>query len=170
MTDNEIIKAFEHCELEHGCWGCPLAHTQGCQGVAKEILDIITDAIINYRMTHESRNPECVVMSSALFKIIAGNKADSEKSKFGVVKVAEYIERESLIKKAKELANIYSYCGLASVHIIKAIEDAPSEDVVKVVRCKDCIEFIQTNSCDGVCGLDYHKVNFDSYCSEGNRK
>ena len=39
-----------------------------------------------------------------------------------------------------------------------------------IVSCKDCIEFIQTNSCGGVCGLDYHKVDCDSYCSDGNRK
>ena len=53
-------------------------------------INIIADAIINYRMTHNSRNPECVVMSSALFKAIAGNKADTEKSKFGVVKIKVY--------------------------------------------------------------------------------
>lgn len=53
-------------------------------------INTITDAIINYRMTHESRNPECVVMSSALFRAIAGNKADPDKSKFGVVKIKVY--------------------------------------------------------------------------------
>lgn len=44
----------------------------------------------------------------------------------------EYIEREALLEKARELADTYSYCGLASVHIIKAIEDAPKADVVEV--------------------------------------
>ena len=57
-------------------------------------IDIITDAIIEYRVTHKSKNPECVVMSSALFKIIAGNNADRNKSKFGVVKIKVYESNE----------------------------------------------------------------------------
>lgn len=46
--------------------------------------------------------------------------------------MAEYIEREALLEKVKELSNTYSITGLASVHIIKAIEDAPKVDVVEV--------------------------------------
>lgn len=50
--------------------------------------------------------------------------------------MAEYIEREALLEKVRELSNTYSYCGLASVHMIKAIEDAPKADVV------DCPKWI----------------------------
>lgn len=57
-------------------------------------INIITDAIINYRLTHESRNPECVVMSSALFRAIAGNNANPEKSKFATVKIKVYESNE----------------------------------------------------------------------------
>jgi hypothetical protein len=48
--------------------------------------------------------------------------------------MAEYIEREELLEKAKELSQTYSSSCLASVHIIKAIENAPKADVVEVVR------------------------------------
>ena len=44
----------------------------------------------------------------------------------------EYIERESLLKKAKELAQNFSSSCLATPHIIKAIENAPKADVVEV--------------------------------------
>ena len=46
--------------------------------------------------------------------------------------MAEYIEREALLEKAKELSQTYSSSCLASVHIIKAIENAPKADVVEV--------------------------------------
>ena len=54
--------------------------------------------------------------------------------------------------------------------IRNAIKRLPEVDVVEVVRCKNCIEFTQTNSCGGLCSLDYHKVDCESYCSDGNRK
>ena len=41
MTDNEIIKAFECCELQGGCCGCPLSHIQRCQGVAEEVVNLL---------------------------------------------------------------------------------------------------------------------------------
>lgn len=86
--------------------------------------------------------------------------------------MAEYIERNALLEKVRELSNTYSYCGLASVHIIKAIEDAPRVDVVEVVRCKDCeySHFIVSCSkfmCKKGCGeLRYS----NDFCSYGKRK
>ena len=50
----------------------------------------------------------------------------------------EYIERESLLEKAKELSG----GSFSTPLIISAIEDAPKVDVVEVVRCKEC------KSCD----------------------
>ena len=60
----------------------------------QKYIDRITDAIINYRVAHESRNPECVVMSSALFRAIAGNESNPDKAKFGVVKIKVYDSTE----------------------------------------------------------------------------
>lgn len=46
----------------------------------------------------------------------------------------KYIERDSLLKKAKSLQG----CLFAVPLILDAIEYAPTVDVVEVVRCKDC--------------------------------
>lgn len=54
-------------------------------------------------------------------------------------KTAEYIEREALLEKAKELANSFAAGRFAAPRIVKTIEDAPKADVVEVVRCKDCV-------------------------------
>ena len=70
-------------------------------------INIITDAIISYRLTHDSRNPECVVMSSALFRAIAGYNANPEKSKFGVVKIKVYEGNEM------------DFCLTGKIHAVK---------------------------------------------------
>lgn len=41
MTDNEIIKALEHCVNERTCIGCVAYSPKGCQGIDKGTLDII---------------------------------------------------------------------------------------------------------------------------------
>ena len=56
----------------------------------EKYIEIITDAIIDFRVIHNSKNPEYVVMTSALFKAIAGSKANRERAKFGVVKIKVY--------------------------------------------------------------------------------
>lgn len=56
----------------------------------EKYIETITDAIIDYRVAHKSKNPEYVVMTSALFKAIAGSKAKPEKTKFGVVNIKVY--------------------------------------------------------------------------------
>lgn len=85
----------------------------------------------------------------------------------------EYIERESLLKKAKELAQNFSSSCLATPHIIKAIENAPKADVVEVVRCKDCKRFLQMEtspSYDGKCCGYGYLVEVNHFCSYGERK
>ena len=89
--------------------------------------------------------------------------------------MAEYIEREALLEKVRELSNTYSYCGLASVHMIKAIEDAPTADVVEVVRCKDCKHRYTPHNCAlwyGYCNGSHYLIERgnDFYCSYGKRK
>ena len=46
--------------------------------------------------------------------------------------MSEYIDKEKLIRDL-----IDNRCFYPAI-VKKAIEDAPIEDVVKVVRCKDC--------------------------------
>ena len=61
--------------------------------------------------------------------------------------------------------------------IIKnALEKIPPADVVKVVRCKDCVSFVKR---DGFCWCEEHSDGFgshivyvdeDDYCSYGERR
>ena len=89
MTDNEIIKAFEHCELEHGCFGCPLAHTQGCQGVAKEILDLIN------RQKAEIERLEGLVTDGFIDKIMIPMMIKTAKAE-AVKEFAERLKEETI--------------------------------------------------------------------------
>ena len=45
----------------------------------------------------------------------------------------EYIERNSLLKDVKQIEGVF-----AAPLIIRKIESAPVEDVVKIVRCREC--------------------------------
>lgn len=84
-----------------------------------------------------------------------------------------YIKKEPLLQIAKELQGKV----FGSPLIIKAIEEAPEEDVVEVVRCKDCKHYL-----DGCCYVSNHtnkgcypRVNihsrgYDDFCSFGERK
>lgn len=92
----------------------------------------------------------------------------------------EYINKEEILKKAKELSNTYSSSGLANVRIISAIEEAPiEEDVIKVVRCKDCKccqKFYSEKRINEEARLVYYCDFFKSdrrptdFCSFGERK
>ena len=62
--------------------------------------------------------------------------------------MAEYIEREALIAKLDDIANDYlkdnsTQCDIAAGTVVdirdSVIMQAPTADVVAVVRCKDCI-------------------------------
>ena len=50
----------------------------------------------------------------------------------------------------------------------QAIKDCPSADVVKVVRCKDCIHYDEHNRWQ--CDRFGQSVNADDYCSYGERE
>lgn len=70
----------------------------------------------------------------------------------------DYIEREPLLKIAKSLQGD----AFGSPLIVKAIEEAPAEDVVKVVRCKDCWK--RYKQC-------FEKtLEDDDYCSHGEKE
>lgn len=79
-----------------------------------------------------------------------------------------YIEREPLLKMAKELQGNPFGAPL----IVKAIENAPIADVVEVVRCKDCKygkNFRDGGvNCNRISGLLGIKPN--DYCSYGERR
>lgn len=84
--------------------------------------------------------------------------------------MAEYIEREALLKKANELAG-----GVfGTPRIIVAIKNAPKADVVEVVRCKECKYYevhkpSVTLNCERSDGRLIPMLP-DDFCSYGERK
>ena len=55
--------------------------------------------------------------------------------------MAEYIDREETIKELQKRLIEEHNCGFAFIDsdFIDFLNDLPTEDVVKVVRCKDCV-------------------------------
>lgn len=87
----------------------------------------------------------------------------------------EYIEREALLEKAKELAS----GSFSTPLIISAIEKTPTADVVEVVRCKDCEHKKEIPDCQkelyssSCVACSYHSgliMDGNDFCSYGKRK
>ena len=55
--------------------------------------------------------------------------------------MAEYIEREALLKKQYNSSPLKDLSFAEMVVDVRDIEEAPTADVVQVVRCKDCKHF-----------------------------
>lgn len=90
--------------------------------------------------------------------------------------MAEYIEREELIKKLNE-APAYFDSGDIRYGIdiaIQQVVEHPTADVVPVVRCEDCVYWDglgYSGKCEGYHnGLMRNYTNYDDYCSYGERK
>ena len=66
-----------------------------------------------------------------------------------------------------------NYYGNADVVFADDIENAPTVDAVKVVRCKDCIRRYDTDECP-MCFLNggqyYEFTRDDGFCDRGERK
>jgi hypothetical protein len=75
---------------------------------------------------------------------------------------------EALAKQA-EMEGLYN---MAHIHnrCLKIIEDAPTADVVEVVRCKDCIARPQKYLEPFVCARNNILVYGNSFCSYGKRR
>ena len=105
----------------------------------------------------------------------------------------EYIDRQELIDAGRAI-KLKDICPDWNVPIVakalkqqgqaflELIKKAPTEDVVEVVRCKDCVQFMQQYDIHngrklhyGICKLHSNKfhdeeVNCDHFCSYGKRK
>ena len=78
-----------------------------------------------------------------------------------------YIKKEPLLQTAKELQGQVFGAPL----IVRVIENAPEEDVVEVVRCKDCKYHKDLDSgvqCQRIDGL--LMIFPDDYCSYGRKE
>lgn len=78
-----------------------------------------------------------------------------------------YIKKEPLLQIAKELQGNDSF---GAPLIVRAIENAPEEDVAKIVRCKDCEWWTkQEYSAQGRCALMGIYPTGAWYCGNGRR-
>lgn len=76
----------------------------------------------------------------------------------------EYIERNALIAEYDRV-----HIGPAG-GARKLMVDAPAVDVVEVVRCKDCKYWRQVNEDRHACYMSGLEMDYDEYCSYGERK
>lgn len=92
--------------------------------------------------------------------------------------MAEYIERKALIKDIEKRRLIFkndiSVAEALSVQgktIREAIEEMPAEDVVKVVRCKDCKMSRETEYENCLFCMQFaDTVDSQAFCSYGERR
>lgn len=92
--------------------------------------------------------------------------------------MADYIRRKSAYNKLNDIggcgANPESWADgwdKAINEAISIIEKIPSEDVVPVVRCKDCKYCSSYYDSDRYCDMfDFEPPSDDFYCRDGERK
>lgn len=82
--------------------------------------------------------------------------------------MAEYIEREALLKNIRSANTDAMFLRAYAINFVEA---APAADVEDVVRCKDC-KWHSGNCVGGYynCIINMHLVGADDYCSCGERK
>lgn len=89
-----------------------------------------------------------------------------------------YIDPRKIDFKTHAIPGADGEIYLAYSDVRKAIAQTPSEDVVEVVRCKDCRHFNEgdpvflrtPDTCGYFSGYDDVEVNPDDFCSRGSRK
>ena len=83
--------------------------------------------------------------------------------------MAEYIERELLV--ATLVSMDYPWTDFGDAYEI--VKNAPSADVVEVVRCEKCNQFrryTKVNQNFGVCRRSKMEVSWHDFCSYGERE
>lgn len=85
--------------------------------------------------------------------------------------MAEYIEREALLKKMFPYEGIDKKTYAINAKAVEtAIVDAPTENVEEVVYCKDC-EYLEVTWCYGECAKGILGiVTRHDFCSRGKRR
>jgi hypothetical protein len=89
--------------------------------------------------------------------------------------MAEYIEREALLKEMLDFHSIPVYIGHVSdedimfENMVEFVKEQPTADVVPVVRCKDC-KYYRVSYLE--CRNPHHNgiINCEGYCSYGERR
>lgn len=85
-----------------------------------------------------------------------------------------YIEREAVIRliKTEGLNEKYDLGDSKdNAWFCEEVNRIPAADVVAVVRCKDCIQFVKYMIAEGgLCGITGDYTPEDFYCADGERK
>ena len=76
--------------------------------------------------------------------------------------MAEYINRDLIVKNPM----LHTW---KKADLLRAIKEAPTADVVEVVRCKDCI-YNEIGSCTHSQKYDEDNYRADYYCADGTPK
>ena len=99
--------------------------------------------------------------------------------------MAEYVNREMFLSSMGLVGDETKYGNRDSEHqgrsygtwmgyeIMDSIDNCVEEDVVKVVRCKDCSKRYNPNECPMchlVLGKRYESTTDDGYCYRGERR
>ena len=95
----------------------------------------------------------------------------------------KYIDREALLNRLEQSTDTlwkglgrswWAHSVILKDNFVSLIREAPTADVVEVVRCKDCV-YWDGRGYDGRCearknGLIREYTNYDDFCSYGERK
>ena len=91
-----------------------------------------------------------------------------------VLTMAEYIEREALLREIERREALMVGDKLVSVDAMKSfIKNRPAADVVEVVRCKDCKNLVNTTinaNCFLICDISDMEIAPEDFCSHGERR
>jgi len=80
----------------------------------------------------------------------------------------DFISRKAILAKQYEAEG---HCGLSTKVVdVRDIEDEPASDVVEVVRCKDCEQYIAGELGYGKCNFFKAAIFSEFYCRYGGKK
>ena len=87
----------------------------------------------------------------------------------------EYIKRSNIYDKIKSLNKVGGCAAYDCDDVENAIKDIPAADAVEVVRCRDCVHFVDIGNgiryCSRFSNEDFiHFVLGDNFCSYGERR
>ena len=154
----------------------------------KEICECIYDCFLDFFENIECLTAFILQVLKWIFLVVTSPiwlipytiiKQDKKK----VQTMAEYIERESLLKEMLGLHSIPVYIGHVTDEdkmfetMVEVVEEHPAADVVPVVRCKDCKHYTNIDTYRNPPRLGFHWCNKlgnitkeKDYCSYGERR